>query len=153
MLSFVFHAILVYVGQMDSLLCDFEDPDCYWQPDSGQITTAMDAPSPLLRTDSTGNPQGHYISAISTAQEEVVLMSYPKAWYGCGYSFWYQLSSSGTLSLRTTSGHVIWSSSNATTGWERVTADGEQFFTDSQDEGLQFTLQGEGTAAGLYIAM
>ena len=76
-------------------------------------------------------------------------MSYTKAWYGCGYSFWYQLSTDGELKMRTTSGQVIWSDSNTGMEWRQVSMEGEQFFTTNQEDGVEFVLQGNGAVAGI----
>ena len=98
----------------------------------------------FVNEDSAGNPFGHFV--LAGADEETVGISYSKAWYVCGYSFSYQLSHDAVLSLRTTSGNVVWSSSMATSGWVRVSSKGEQFVTSSQEEELQFVLEGTGAA-------
>ena len=141
---------LVYVGHKDILTCEFEEADssgCPWQLGMGVITNAESAAPSLPNEDSTGNSLGHYIAAES--QQELVIMSYNKAWYVCGYSFYYQLRGEGSmLILRTTSGDVIWSTAAVTMSWLRVSTAGDQFITSGQDQGLEFVLRGTNAAAG-----
>ncbi len=144
---FLFTSRTAYVGVKDTLSCDFEGL-CYWDLESGVILTAEDAPSPLARVDYRDNPLGQFVTSQAT-QNETVIMSYTKAWYGCGYSFWYQLSTDGELKMRTTSGQVIWSDSNTGMEWRQVSMEGEQFFTTNQEDGVEFVLQGNGAVAGI----
>ncbi len=141
-----FNLLAVYIGPKDNLFCDFETLDCFWQLNAGVIATAESTPVTFVNEDSAGNSFGHFVLAELSAGEETVGISYTKAWYVCGYSFSYQLSDDAVLSLRSTSGNVVWSSSMATSGWVGVRSNGEQFVTSSQEEELQFVLQGTGAA-------
>ncbi len=139
----------MYVGPKDNLFCDFESSDCFLDLNDGMRIVAEKSLLALVNVDSDLNELGHFILAETTemsADQETVIVSYTKAWYVCGYSFSYQLSTNSELSLRTTSGNMLWSSSSATSGWVSVSSSGEQFLTDNQEESLEFVLQGSGVA-------
>lgn len=137
------------MGPKDNLFCDFESSDCFLDLNDGMRIVAEKSLLALVNVDSDLNELGHFILAETTemsADQETVIVSYTKAWYVCGYSFSYQLSTNSELSLRTTSGNMLWSSSSATSGWVSVSSSGEQFLTDNQEESLEFVLQGSGVA-------
>lgn len=140
------------MGPKDNLFCDFESLDCFWQLDDGMRIVAENSLSPLVNVDSDSNQLGHFILAETSTDQETVIASYTKAWYVCGYSFSYQLSSNSELSLRTASGTVLWSSGRATSGWVNVTSSGEQFLTSHQEESLEYVLRGTGVV-GMELHM
>ncbi len=144
---------LIIVQSSSMFLVSFS---CFWQLNYGMNIVAENSLPPLVTVDSDSNQLGHFILAEMTemiADQEIIILSYIKTWYVCGYSFSYQLSGNSELSLRTTSGNVLWSSSTATSGWVSVSSSGEQFLTGNQEETLEFVIRGTGVAGmkKLYI--